>query len=56
MSVTAVMQEVVAEPAASPSRLTVVQLLPALENGGGERAAVEVSRALVEAGPRAGVV
>ncbi|HEU4855934.1 MAG TPA: glycosyltransferase [Rhodanobacteraceae bacterium] len=56
MSVTAVMQEVVAEPAASPSRLTVVQLLPALENGGAERSALEVSRALVEAGHRSVVV
>ncbi|MBI1731893.1 MAG: glycosyltransferase family 4 protein [Gammaproteobacteria bacterium] len=37
-------------------RLTVVQLLPALEAGGVERGAVEIARALVERGHRAIVV
>ncbi len=41
---------------ATPSRLTVVQLLPALENGGAERSALEVSRALVAAGQRSVVI
>ncbi|MBU6418065.1 MAG: glycosyltransferase, partial [Xanthomonadaceae bacterium] len=50
------MQEVVPEPAPSPTRLTVVQLLPALENGGAERSTLEVSRALVAAGHRSIVV
>ncbi|HET6782264.1 MAG TPA: glycosyltransferase [Pseudoxanthomonas sp.] len=37
-------------------RLTVVQLLPALESGGVERSTLEISQALVEAGHRAIVV
>lgn len=37
-------------------RLTVVQLLPALESGGVERSALEISQALVDAGHRAIVV
>lgn len=37
-------------------RLTVVQLLPALANGGAERSTLEVSRALVAAGHRSVVV
>ena len=37
-------------------RLTVVQLLPALESGGVERSTLEISQALVEAGHRALVV
>ncbi len=43
-------------PAANPRRLTVVQLLPALENGGAERSTLEVARALVAAGHRSIVV
>lgn len=46
----------VPEPVAAPPRLTVVQLLPALENGGAERSTLEVARALVAAGHRAVVV
>lgn len=37
-------------------RLTVVQVLPALENGGVERSTVEIAQALVRAGHRAVVV
>jgi len=37
-------------------RLTVVQLLPAFEAGGAERSALEVARALVEAGHRSIIV
>ena len=37
-------------------RLTVVQLLPALESGGVERSTIEISAALVEAGHRSLVV
>jgi len=44
------------EPAAAPRPLTVVQLLPALENGGAERSTLEVSRALVAAGHRSVVI
>jgi len=40
----------------SEARLTVVQLLPALEAGGAERSALEVARALVAAGHRSIVV
>jgi glycosyltransferase involved in cell wall biosynthesis len=36
-----------------PRRLTVVQLLPALESGGVERSTLEISEALVRAGHRA---
>ena len=57
MSDAPVPQGFVIEPAASaPRRLTVVQLLPALENGGAERSALEVARALVAAGHRSVVV
>ncbi|MGH8072979.1 MAG: glycosyl transferase, partial [Lysobacter sp.] len=37
-------------------RLTVVQLLPAMESGGVERSTLEIAQALVEAGHRALVV
>ena len=37
-------------------RLTVVQLLPALESGGVERSTLEIADALVRAGHRALVV
>ena len=37
-------------------RLTVVQLLPALESGGVERSTLEIAQALVDAGHRAIVV
>lgn len=37
-------------------RLTVVQLLPALESGGVERSTLEIAQALVEAGHRARVI
>ena len=40
----------------SEARLTVVQLLPALEAGGAERSALEVARAVVAAGHRSIVV
>ncbi|MGH8215378.1 MAG: glycosyltransferase [Rhodanobacteraceae bacterium] len=57
MSDAPVPQRFVIEPAAAPSRhLTVVQLLPALENGGAERSTLEVARALVAAGHRSVVV
>ena len=56
MSAAPVLQEFVTEPAPMPRRLTVVQLLPALENGGAERSALEVSRALVSAGHRSLVI
>lgn len=57
MSDAPVPQGFVIEPAASaPRRLTVVQLLPALENGGAERSALEVARALVAAGHRSVVI
>lgn len=42
--------------ASQPRLLRVVQLLPALENGGAERSTLEVSRALVAAGHRSVVV
>ncbi|TAN00303.1 MAG: glycosyltransferase [Rhodanobacteraceae bacterium] len=50
------MQAFVTEPAAPARRLTVVQLLPALENGGAERSTLEISRALVAAGHRSVVI
>lgn len=37
-------------------RLTVVQLIPALQSGGAERSALEVARALVQAGHRSVVI
>lgn len=43
-------------PAAPARRLAVVQLLPALENGGAERSTLEVARALVVAGHRSVVI
>jgi glycosyltransferase involved in cell wall biosynthesis len=46
----------VSESAAAQPRLTVVQLLPALENGGAECSTLEVSRALVAAGHRSVVI
>jgi glycosyltransferase involved in cell wall biosynthesis len=39
-----------------PKPLTVVQLVPALENGGAERSSLEIARALVEGGHRSVVV
>jgi glycosyltransferase involved in cell wall biosynthesis len=56
MSARPAVQEFVIEPAATPRHFTVVQLLPALENGGAERSALEVSRALVVAGQRSVVI
>jgi glycosyltransferase involved in cell wall biosynthesis len=42
---------------AAPARsLTVVQLIPALQSGGAERSALEVARALVQAGHRSIVI
>jgi glycosyltransferase involved in cell wall biosynthesis len=41
---------------AEPRRLTVVQLVPALDAGGAERSAVEIGQALVRAGHRSIVV
>lgn len=42
---------------AAPARsLTVVQLIPALQSGGAERSALEVARALVQAGHRSVVI
>jgi glycosyltransferase involved in cell wall biosynthesis len=49
-------QGYVIDPAAPARRLVVVQLLPALENGGAERSALEVARALVAAGHRSVVI
>ena len=56
MSAHPAVQEFVTEPAATPRHFTVVQLLPALENGGAERSALEVSRALVAVGQRSVVI
>lgn len=42
------------QPASRP--LTVLQLLPALENGGAERSTLEIARALVAAGHRSVVI
>jgi len=43
-------------PDVSTRPLTVVQLIPALHSGGAERSALEISRALVQAGHRSVVV
>jgi glycosyltransferase involved in cell wall biosynthesis len=40
----------------SPSKITVVQILPALESGGVERGTLEISRALVARGHRSVVI
>ena len=56
MSAVVALQDFVTTPVVAPHRLTVVQLLPALENGGAERSALEVARALVAAGHRSIVV
>lgn len=56
MPTAVVPQELVTEPVTPARRMTVVQLLPALENGGAERSTLEVSRALVAAGHRSVVV
>ncbi len=40
----------------SSQRLSVIQLVPALDSGGAERSAVEIGRALVAAGHRSIVV
>lgn len=45
-----------ANPPTSPRRLTVVQMLPALEGGGVERGTLEIAAALVRAGHRAIVI
>jgi hypothetical protein len=43
--------------AAAPAKLlTVVQLIPAMHAGGAERSALEISRALVQAGHRSVVI
>ncbi|HEY8586900.1 MAG TPA: glycosyltransferase [Rhodanobacter sp.] len=42
--------------AASAKLLTVVQLIPALQSGGAERSALEIARALVQAGHRSVVI
>jgi glycosyltransferase involved in cell wall biosynthesis len=44
------------EPTPVAQPLTVVQLIPALQNGGAERSALEIARALVAAGHRSVVV
>jgi glycosyltransferase involved in cell wall biosynthesis len=41
---------------ASPAKLTVVQLIPALHSGGAERSALEIARALVQGGHRSVVI
>ncbi|MGN6788455.1 MAG: glycosyltransferase [Rhodanobacteraceae bacterium] len=56
MPIALVPQGPVTNPAAPPRRLTVVQVLPALENGGAERSTLEVSRALVAGGHRSVVI
>jgi glycosyltransferase involved in cell wall biosynthesis len=56
MSDAPVPQGFVIDPAAPARRLTVVQLLPALENGGAERSTLEVARALVAVGHRSVVI
>ena len=45
-----------ATPSAQPRRLTVVQMLPALDGGGVERGTIEIAAALVRAGHRAIVI
>lgn len=42
--------------AGAPPRLTVVQLIPALQSGGAELSALEIARALVQAGHRSVVI
>jgi glycosyltransferase involved in cell wall biosynthesis len=49
-------QQLMNVAARSTRRLTVVQLIPALQSGGAERSALEVARALVEAGHRSVVI
>ena len=44
------------EPSTAAHRLTVVQLIPALDSGGAERSTLEIARALVAAGHRAVVI
>lgn len=44
------------EPSIAAQRLTVVQLVPALDSGGAERSTLEIARALVAAGHRAVVI
>ena len=44
------------EPSIAAQRLTVVQLIPALDSGGAERSTLEIARALVAAGHRAVVI
>ncbi len=56
MPIAAALQGHVTEPASALRPMTVVQLLPALENGGAERSALEVSRGLVAAGHRSVVI
>jgi len=51
------MHETMSSAVASPVRaLTVVQLIPALHSGGAERSALEIARALVQAGHRSVVI
>jgi glycosyltransferase involved in cell wall biosynthesis len=49
-------QQLMSAVATSNRRLTVVQLIPALEAGGAERSVLEIGRALVEAGHRSVVI
>jgi glycosyltransferase involved in cell wall biosynthesis len=56
MFVVATTQSIVTEPEDTPRPLTVVQLIPALDNGGAERSTLEIARALVAAGHRSVVV
>lgn len=49
-------QELMSAVTAPARRLTVVQLIPALQSGGAERSALEIARALVAAGHRSVVV
>lgn len=48
--------ELMSSIAASAKLLTVVQLIPALQSGGAERSALEIARALVQAGHRSVVI
>ena len=51
------MHEPMSSAVTSPARsLTVVQLIPALHSGGAERSALEIGRALVQAGHRSVVI
>ncbi|MGH8124784.1 MAG: glycosyltransferase [Rhodanobacteraceae bacterium] len=56
MSIAAALQGNVSEPDSALRPMTVVQLLPSLENGGAERSTLEVSRGLVAGGHRSVVI